>query len=311
MSAELGELRTLLQDVVAIPVTPFGSNGGIAEATFRSLVERMAHAGISVLTAGGNTGEYYALSAAERRRVVELTVQAAPGATVVAGVGLDLTTAIAEAQAARAAGAHCLMVHQPVHPFRSVQGWVDYHAAIARSVPGLALIPYVKDDRIDAAAIHALAAACPALVAVKYAVPDAVRFAALVEDTASLELVWLCGLAEYWAPFFAVGGSQGFTSGLTTIDPPRSRGLLAALRSGDHAAAREQWSQIRRFEELRAAQGSQHNVSVVKEALAQLGLCERTVRPPLSEVPASTADEVAAILHRWGIPGRAAAGKSA
>jgi hypothetical protein len=37
---------------------------------------------------------------------------------------------------------------------------------------------------------------------------------------------------------------------------------------------------IRVFEELRADDASADNVSVVKEALAQLGLAPRAVRPP-------------------------------
>jgi 4-hydroxy-tetrahydrodipicolinate synthase len=42
---------------------------------------------------------------------------------------------------------------------------------------------------------------------------------------------------------------------------------------------------------------------VVKEALAQLGLCRRTVRPPISEVSAAERDEVAAILADLVEPG--------
>ena len=47
------------------------------------------------------------------------------------------------------------------------------------------------------------------------------------------------------------------------------------------------WEQIRRFEELRAADASADNVSVVKEALAQLGLCRPDVRPPSRLLPAA------------------------
>ena len=47
------------------------------------------------------------------------------------------------------------------------------------------------------------------------------------------------------------------------------------------------WELTRRFEELRAADSSADNVSVVKEALAQLGLCRRDVRPPSRLLPAS------------------------
>ena len=45
------------------------------------------------------------------------------------------------------------------------------------------------------------------------------------------------------------------------------------------------WEQIRRFEELRAANASANNVTVVKEALAPLGLCRRDVRPPCRLLP--------------------------
>jgi 4-hydroxy-tetrahydrodipicolinate synthase len=285
--------------VVAIPVTPFTADGRVDEECYQSLIRLMVDGGITVLTPGGNTGEYYSLSPAERRRVVELTVAAAPDAVVVAGVGLDLSTATADARAAVLAGAHAVMVHQPVHPFCSVDGWVAYHREIARAVPDTGLLPYVKDPRTDAAAVFALARACPQLVAVKYAVPEPVSFAGLVSDTASLDLVWLCGLAEHWAPFFAAGGAAGFTSGLATVDPARSLAMLDALHRRDHAAMLEQWRAIRRFEELRAAAGSQDNVSVVKEALAQRNLAPRSVRPPISEVTPAVRRKVAEILAAW------------
>ena len=231
--------------------------------------------------------------------MVELTVAAAPDAVVVAGVGLDLATATADARAAVLAGADAVMVHQPVHPFRSLEGWVAYHGEIARAVPDTGLLPYVKDPRVDADAVFALARTCPQLVAVKYAVPQPILFAGLVKDTASLDLVWLCGLAEYWAPFFAVGGAAGFTSGLATVDPARSLAMLDALHRSDQTAMLELWHEIRRFEELRAVAESQDNVSVVKEALAQQGLAPRSVRPPISEVTPGVRVQVAEILAAW------------
>lgn len=310
MSAGQTEVRAALRTVVAIPVTPFAADGSLDESRYRDLIRLMTDGGIDVLTPGGNTGEYYALSPDERRRVVELTTAAAPQALVVAGVGLDLATATADAVAAVEAGAHCVMVHQPVHPYLSIEGWVEYHAAIGRAVPGTPLIPYVKDDRVDAAAMRALATACPGVAAVKYAVPDPLRFAGLVADTVDLDLTWLCGLAESWAPFFVPGGSSGFTSGLATLDPGRSLRMRDALRAGDHAAAGHEWAQVRRFEELRTRDRSADNVSVVKEAMAQLGLCRRDVRPPSNEVSAATAEEITAILADWGI-GRTSRAKGA
>ena len=60
------------------------------------------------------------------------------------------------------------------------------------------------------------------------------------------------------------------------------------------------WSLLKPIEDLRARRGSADNVSVVKEALAQLGLCGRAVRPPITELVAGDRVEVARIIGAWG-----------
>ena len=60
------------------------------------------------------------------------------------------------------------------------------------------------------------------------------------------------------------------------------------------------WELIRPFEELRAADFSADNVAVVKEALAQLGLARRDVRPPSRTLPRPVRDQIEAILAGWG-----------
>jgi 4-hydroxy-tetrahydrodipicolinate synthase len=42
-------------------------------------------------------------------------------------------------------------------------------------------------------------------------------------------------------------------------------------------------------------------VSVVKEALAQLGLCRADVRPPSRPLPQEIKDEITEILTAWGM----------
>jgi 4-hydroxy-tetrahydrodipicolinate synthase len=293
-------LARSLQTVVSIPATPFTEEGAIDEAQYVGLLNRLTGGGVSVVTVNGNTGEYYALSSAERHRLIRLTVDEVPAdTTVVVGVGLDVATAVADAKVAADAGAACVMVHHPVHPYRSPQGWVDYHTQIANQVPELRIVPYLKDPVIGPDDIHRLRDACAGLVAVKYAVPDPTRMADLV--AAAPELTWLCGLAELWAPFFRVAGSSGFTSGLVTIDPARSFRMLAALDKDDMGAAMTEWREVRTFEHLRARRGSELNVSAVKEALAQLQLCGRWVRPPISELTTPERAEVTAILAGWGL----------
>lgn len=296
------ELRESLRSVVSIPITPFGADGAIDEKTYVALLARLTEGGVTVVTVNGNTGEYYSMSPAERKRLVDLTVANVPeSVTVIVGVGLDIDTGHAEAAAAREAGAHCIMVHQPPHPFRSVNGWIEYNSRIAAGAPELGLIPYVKDTKIDAEAIASLAGRSPQLVAVKYAVGDPARIGDVMADLPDLDIVWLCGVAEIWAPFFSIAGAAGFTSGLVTVDPARSLRMQAALERGDLAAAMVEWRSVRAFEQLRARASSEDNVSVIKEALAQLGLSSRVVRPPIAEVSPGVAAQISDILTSWGL----------
>ncbi|WBB64718.1 dihydrodipicolinate synthase family protein [Streptomyces sp. WMMC500] len=298
----MDHLRPALAGAVAIPVTPFDAAGAVDEDTYRALLRRLLDGGVRAVTPNGNTGEYYSLAPGERRRVTELTLAEVRGeAAVIVGVGHDLPTAVEAARHARDAGAEMVMVHQPVHPYVSQSGWVDYHRAVADAVPGLGVVPYIRSDRLAGDRLARLGELCPNVVGVKYSVPDAARFAAFARDAGAERFTWVAGLAELYAPAYWACGATGFTSGLVNVAPKVSLAMLEALRAADYPAAMRVWEQIRPFEELRAADASADNVSVVKEALAALGLARRDVRPPGRLLPGPVRERVAEIVRGWGI----------
>jgi 4-hydroxy-tetrahydrodipicolinate synthase len=294
------DLAQRLATVVAIPVTPFAEDGGVDEDGYTTIVRRMLDAGIESVTPNGNTGEFYTLTPGERQRVLEACTRvAAERAVVVAGVGFDVQTAVADARAAQRAGAQAIMIHQPVHPYLSPQGWVEYNAAIATAVPELGVLPYLKTRVVGGRQIGELARRAPNVVGLKYSVDDPVHFAATRADTGVERLLWICGLAEPYAPAYWQAGARGFTSGLANVSPRLSLDLLAGLRAGDAGRVEKTWLRLRRFEELRARGGAADNVAVVKEAVHQLGLCSRAVRPPNHELGPDAARAVAEIVAGW------------
>ncbi|MCI2422863.1 dihydrodipicolinate synthase family protein [Saccharopolyspora sp. K220] len=293
------EVVQALRGVTAITVTPFDEAGAPDWAGYEALVGRMAEAGVPVITPNGNTSEFYALSRAEWERANEVTAKAAGESVVMPGVGYDIATAKDMAAAVQRLGAPLTMLHQPVHPHQSVASWVAYNREIARAAPSLGFVLYVKDSRVDAAALTELFDACPNVVGIKYAVPDPVRFAETCLTVGEDRVIWACGLAERWAPSFWAVGATGFTSGVVNVAPSLSLDYLAALRAGDAAKVRELWSLIAPFEKLRAVDASAYNVAVVKEALAQKGICQPTVRPPAGTLTPQQREELKTILTTW------------
>ena len=293
-------LTRRLSTVVGIPAVPYAEDGTIDRDLTVALTTRMGRSGVEALTANGNTGEFYALSPAERRSVLADVATAAreSGAALVAGVGLDVATAVEEARLARAEGAAALMVHQPVGPYLSRAGWVAYNAAVAAAVPEVGVLPYLSSPAITGADLTELVERAPNVVGLKYSVPDPAVFATVRAD-APADLLWICGLAETYAPAFWQGGARGFTSGLVNLAPEVPLRMLAALRAGDYDAAGAVWREIRPFEHLRGRDRSADNVAVVKEAMAQRGLCRRDVRPPSHVLSPAAAAEVTAAMAAW------------
>lgn len=295
-------LRHALATVVVVPVTPLHADGSPDWDTCATLTRRLIDGGITTITPNGNTGEFYALSNAEARKALETAAKASENrAEILAGVGHDIATAVESARHAQDQGARMIMIHQPVHPYVSQEGWIDYHAAIAGAVPDLGVVLYLRTERITGAHIAALADRVPNVIGVKYGVRDATTFAGVARDAGLDRFTWLAGAAELTAPAYYAAGAHAFTSGLANVNPALALSMFDALKANDFGAAMKVWESVRRFEELRGADSSADNVSVVKEALSQLGLCRADVRPPSRPLPADIKAEISGILAGWGM----------
>ncbi|WP_421904593.1 dihydrodipicolinate synthase family protein [Mameliella sp.] len=273
------ELSQALTGVSGILVTPFDSAGEIAPDLQKPVVDRAVAAGVHVLTANGNTGEFYGLTVDEACAMV-----AAAGAHIagrvpmVAGVGRGVRDAERLAGASHAAGAAALMIHQPPDPFVAPRGLVDYVRAVREAGQGLPIILYLRNDAIGTDAIAALCNV-EGVVGVKWATPNPMKLKAAIAACPD-HIIWTGGLAEVWAPAFYAVGARGFTSGLINVWPERSVAINTALEGGDYAEARRLIAEMQVFEDIRAEDQGGANVPGVKAALQLMGEDCGSARPP-------------------------------
>lgn len=295
---DYADLAGRLRTVHAINVTPFREDGGVDYASLEKNVEFLVANGLEVIVPCGNTGEFYSLSVEEAKVVTRFVVETVDGrAKVLAGIGHDTKTAVQLASSAQDAGADAVMIHQPAHPYLTAEGLVRYYTEIAGGLEiGVAL--YVRHEAIDRKVLDRVTA-LENVLAIKYAINDLPGFGYLVQSIDN-PVVWICGTAEMWAPFFFVVGAEGFTSGLANVAPEKSLKMLYGLTVGNRDAVRAIWREVAPLERLRAKAHSGYNVAVIKEAMDLLGLAPGRIREPGSGLDEKDRQELVRILRAWG-----------
>jgi 4-hydroxy-tetrahydrodipicolinate synthase len=294
-------LRTALDGVCGILVTPFDASDAIDAGRLAPIVEDAVAAAIDTLVINGNTSEFFSLTMAEAEAMVGRAAELIAGRVpLIAGVGRSVHDAIALTRASKRAGASAVMVHQLTDPFVAPQGVLRYLRAIADAAEELPVVLYLRDDSIGTDVIEALCRV-PQVVGIKWACPTPLKLAEAMARVADLDRAWVCGLAEPWAaPMYAVG-ARGFTSGIINVNPRHAKRIHRALERADYAESRQLVAQMAAFERLRAEDRNGANVSVVKTALRLMGRDCGAARPPatwpLSEGAIATLRELLASWH--------------
>jgi 4-hydroxy-tetrahydrodipicolinate synthase len=278
----------------ALP-TPTDDAGNVdVEATAR-LVDVLCAAGVNGLVPVGGTGEYAALSPADRRAMVEATVAAAAGRVpVVAGV---LATGFKDAvQAAREfalAGAAGVMLLTPFYVHPTQEALREYFRAFAREVPVPVMlyeIPYRTGVAVAAETVARMAED-GSIVGMKACNPDVNQFArmmGLVGDRISV----LSGEEPLFATHVAMGARGGVLATANMI-PKAWQEIFALAAAGDLRAA---LARQRLITPLLDAVFSETNPGPLKEAMAMVGLPVGHVLRPLQRPRPETMDRLRAAV---------------
>jgi len=117
-------------------VSPVTDSGEVKADILAKLVDHLVQSGVHGLTPLGSTGEFAYLSWAQRRRVVEVVLEAnAARLPVVAGVAAASTLeAVRQAREFEAMGAHGILAIMEAYFPVGEEGMVDYFTAVAQAV---------------------------------------------------------------------------------------------------------------------------------------------------------------------------------
>ena len=271
--------------------TPFTDDGNdIHEDALRSQFSWLEESGAECIIPCGNTGEYYALSHEERLRVVDVTVSAtSPETAVIAGAGGSVAT-VAELAAGYAdAGVDGLLLMDVDHTYVHQRGLFDYYEAVATSTP-LDIVLYQRSDRLPIERLAQLAR-IENVVGMKFAMNDISRLSKTISAVPE-EFIVMNGIAERFAPTFALEGAPGFTTGIGGVVPDATLALHRAISEQRWERAKEIRDLLRPLEDLREESGTgnrlpaANNVPAVKYAMDLAGQYGGPVRPPLVELSA-------------------------
>jgi len=283
-------------------VTPFRRDGQVDETALRRFVEWQVAEGIHFVVPCGSTGEAATMTAAEHRRVVEITVEAAAGRVpVVAGAGSnDTARAIATSKEMKAAGATHLLHVSPMYNKPPQRGIVAHFRAIADAVD-LPIVVYNVPGRtgsnIEARTTIELARV-NGIMAVKEASGNIGQIADIIRDRPAGFSV-LSGDDSLTLPVMALGG-EGVISVTSNVTPRLMAQLCDACAANDMGAAR---TLHRKLQPWMAAAFVEPNPIPAKAALAMMGMIENVLRLPLVPLSEGSASAVQAALIAAGVEG--------
>jgi 4-hydroxy-tetrahydrodipicolinate synthase len=210
--------KSSFRGVFVALVTPMKANGDIDFANLKKQVDAMIAAGIHGLIPLGSTGEFYALTNAERRAVIQTTLAAADGRIpVVAGANASSTReVIAFSREAEVLGCDGVMLAAPYYSlptpaelfahFKAVNDaiqipimlynypgrtGVDMSPEFIKRLAGLNNVRYVKESTGDITRISTLLRTCGERIGV-FCGGDGVAF----ESVALGAIGWVGGVAN-------------------------------------------------------------------------------------------------------------------
>lgn len=292
--------HTVFTGAATALITPF-RNGHVDYEAFSEIIEQQISGGISALVVSGTTGEGSTLTDYEHKDLIRYAVEmVAHRVPVIAGTGSnDTAYAIDLSHYACEVGADALLLVTPYYNKATQEGLYQSFKLIAESVEGTPCILYNVPSRTGCNILPATAARLAEvdnIVAIKEACGDISQIAELARLCGD-KLDIYSGNDNQIVPIMSLGG-KGVISVLSNILPGKTNEICTRFISGDVKGACDM--QLH-YLPLIDALFSEVNPIPVKAAMAAMGMCENTLRLPLTPMSEDKAARLYQLMRSEGL----------
>ncbi|BCG82173.1 dihydrodipicolinate synthase family protein [Mesorhizobium sp. 113-3-3] len=301
--------KSVISGIITAMLTPFRDNDVVDYDAVAGIVERQIGAGAGGILVAGSTGEFFTLSNAERRSLLEITTNVSGGRLpIIANSSAPSTRETVQlSQHAQQGGAVATLVMPWSYEPMPEQALIKLYEDVASSID----IPVVIYDAPVATRLHLTTeqrvrlGEIPGVDFIKLGSPNFVDYWDLLQTKdRKIELVSACDTLTFSN---LAAGSPGVISGAPNIFPELWVALFNMINvEGDVRAARTIWDvlwPICHFLDRNPY------VSTLKAAAAHLGNGLGEVRRPLLPLPedavmqlGQTLDAVANAAHQLALP---------
>jgi 4-hydroxy-tetrahydrodipicolinate synthase len=287
-------------------LTMFDADGRLDDDATARHIDRLIQYGAHGVVVGGTSGEFISLDDAERRRLIEVGVQAAAGRVpVIAGTGHASTRHTIElTEHAARVGANGAIVILPYYQRPTELEVVAHFRVVGRASP-LPVMLYNNPANsgappLDTAQIRALYEEGLGQ-AVKSTFPT-------VHQVHELRAELDDGFRVFYGSFMApiegfAGGAHGWISGILNVVTRDAVRVWDAMRVGDLAAARAAYARILPIRLLYSNPqgGATSDLAIYRAILRLRGQDSGHCRAPLLDLTASQVETVRARLEPLGL----------
>lgn len=269
-------------DLITAIVTPFTADNQVDYPALERLTQHLIDTGSNGILVNGSTGENPTVSQAEKMAIlstVKQTIGTQPVKLIAGSATNDTVSTIELSQQTAAAGVDALLVVVPYYNKPSQKGMLAHYDAIAQAVDAPIIIYNIPGRSIVNMAPETMATVAQRnanIIGVKQSNPDMDQVSDIRAKAPSRFQIW-CGDDSLTLPMMTLGACGTFSVAAHLIGRPM-RQMIDAFKARDlDKALALHLSQMEVFKEIFFLP----NPTVVKTALAQLGLIEGHLRLPL------------------------------